>query len=113
LLRGGDLEGGGSCGEGLPWEERVASQGERRRGGQVCVGRKGGGQEGKKGERATTRVSLWENRNDATNDSDLASNSHNPFSHIHAPKINLCQLVFGILQCREHHGSDTRKWRHE
>jgi hypothetical protein len=40
LLREGDLEGGGSRGEGLPWEERAASQGERGR---------GGGQEGAKG----------------------------------------------------------------
>jgi hypothetical protein len=38
----------------------AANQGERGRGGQVCVGRKGGGQEGQKGERATTRVSLRE-----------------------------------------------------
>jgi hypothetical protein len=78
---GGDLEGGGSCGEELPWEERAASQGERGRGGQVCGGRKGGGgQEGQKGERATTRVSLQEKRNDATDDSDLASNDPQPFS---------------------------------
>jgi hypothetical protein len=37
-------------------------------------------------------------RNDATNDSDLASNGPQPFSHFHAPKINLWQLYFGILQ---------------
>ena len=42
-----------------------------------------------KGERATTRVSLREKRNDATDDSNLASNGPQPFSHIHAPKINL------------------------
>jgi hypothetical protein len=78
---GGDLEGGGCCGEGLPWEERVASQGERGRGGQVCVGwRKGGGQEGQKGERVTTRVSLREKRNDTIDDSDLASNGPQPTS---------------------------------
>jgi hypothetical protein len=59
--------------------------------GQPSVGgeRGGGGQEGAKGEKATTRVSLREKRNDATNDSDLASNGPQPFSHIHAPKINL------------------------
>jgi hypothetical protein len=55
-------------------------------------GRKGGDQEGAKGEKATTRVSLWEKRNDATDDSDLACNGPQPFSHIHAPKINLWQL---------------------
>jgi hypothetical protein len=41
--------------------------------------RGGGGQEGQKGERATTRVSLREKRNDATDDSDLASNGPQPF----------------------------------
>jgi hypothetical protein len=35
---------------------------------------RGGDQEGQKGEKATTRVSLREKRNDATDDSDLASN---------------------------------------
>jgi hypothetical protein len=35
---------------------------------------------------------------DATDDSDLASNGPQPFSHIHAPKINLWQHFFGILQ---------------
>jgi hypothetical protein len=39
---GGDLEGEESRGEGLPWEERAASQGERGRGGQVCGGESGG-----------------------------------------------------------------------
>jgi hypothetical protein len=43
-------------------------------------GKKRGGQEGQKGERATTRVSLQEKRNDATDDSDLASNDPQPFS---------------------------------
>jgi hypothetical protein len=53
---------------------------------------KGGGvaaNKGEKGERATTRVSLREKRNDATDDSDLASNGPQPFSHIHALKVNL------------------------
>jgi hypothetical protein len=40
---------------------------------------------------------LREKRSDATDDSDLASNSPQPFSHIHAPKINLWQHFFGIL----------------
>jgi hypothetical protein len=57
---GGDLEGGGSHEEGLLWEERAASQGERGKGRPSVWGRKGGGQEGQKGERATTRVSLRE-----------------------------------------------------
>jgi hypothetical protein len=61
----------------------------RGRGSQVWGKREGGGQEGEKGGRATTRVSLWEKRNDATDDSDLASNGPQPFSHIHALKINL------------------------
>jgi hypothetical protein len=70
----------------MPWEER---------GGQVWgVAAK----KGQKGERATTRVSLREKRNDATDDSDLASNAPQPFSHIHALKINLWQHFFGILQ---------------
>jgi hypothetical protein len=58
---------------------------------------KGGGAAKQKGERATTRVSLREKRNDATDDFDLASNGPQPFSHIHAPKINLLQYFFGIL----------------
>jgi hypothetical protein len=94
---GGDLEGGGSRGEGLPWEDRAASQGERGRGGQVCGGERGAAKKGQNGERVTTRVSLREKRNDATDDSDLASNGPQPFSHIHAPKINLWQHFFGIL----------------
>jgi hypothetical protein len=74
------------------------AQGERGRGGQVWVGKGGvAAKKGQKGERATTRVSLGEKRNDATDDSDLASNGPQPFSHIHAPKINLWQHFFGIL----------------
>jgi hypothetical protein len=34
---------------------------------------------GQKGKKATTRVSLREKRNDATDDSDLASNGPQPF----------------------------------
>jgi hypothetical protein len=45
----------------------------------VCGEKGGGGQEGQKGKRATTRVSLREKRNDATDDSDLASNGLQPF----------------------------------
>jgi hypothetical protein len=68
--------------------------------GRPSVGGKGGGvaaKKGQKGERATTWVSLREKRNDATDDSDLASNGPQPFSHIHASKINLWQHFFGIL----------------
>jgi hypothetical protein len=61
-------------------------------------GRKGGDQDGQKGKRATTRVSLQEKRNDATDDSDLASNDPQPFSPIHALKINLWSTFFEILQ---------------
>jgi hypothetical protein len=42
--------------------------------------------------------SLQEKRSDTIDDSDLASNGPQPFSHIHAPKINLWQHFFGILQ---------------
>jgi hypothetical protein len=74
----------------------AVSQGERGRGGQVCGGEGGvAAKKGQKGERATTRVSLREKRNDATNDSDLASNGPQSFSHIHAPKINLWQHFLG------------------
>ena len=46
-----------------------------------CVwGERGAAKKGQKGERATTRVSLREKRNDATDDSDLASNDPQPFS---------------------------------
>jgi hypothetical protein len=78
-----------------------------------CHGRRGGGQQrgrggaakcggrgvaAKKGEKGGgTRVSLREKRNDASDDSDLASNGPQPFSHILAPKINLRQHFFGIL----------------
>jgi hypothetical protein len=65
--------------------------------------RRGGGQERggegrpRKGKRGAPRVSLREKRNDASDDSDLSSNGTQPFSHIHAPKINLWQHFFGIL----------------
>jgi hypothetical protein len=73
-------------------------QGEKGRGGQVCgVGERGRPRRAKRGERATTRFSLRERRNEATDDSNLASNGPQPFSHIHAPKINLRQHFFGIL----------------
>jgi hypothetical protein len=51
---GGDLEGGGSRGEGLPWEERTASP-RGKEGGAAKCGRGGGGrgdgQVGAKGEK--------------------------------------------------------------
>jgi hypothetical protein len=48
---GGDLEGGGSRGEGLPWEERTTSPREKERGAAKCGrgGERGGGQVGAKG----------------------------------------------------------------
>jgi hypothetical protein len=61
----------------------------RGRGGQVWGARGVAAKKRQKGGRATTRVSLQEERNEATDDSDLASNGPQPFSHIHAPKINL------------------------
>ena len=96
---GGDLEGGGSRGEGLPWEERTASPREKERGAAKCW-RGGKGwrpSRGKRGKRPPLGFSLREKRSDATDDSDLASNGPQPFSHIHAPKINLWQHFFGIL----------------
>jgi hypothetical protein len=79
-------------GEGWP------TKGKRGRGGQVWGGeREGAAKKGQKGERATTSVSLREKRNVATDDSDLESNGPQPFSHIHAPKINLWQHFLGIL----------------
>jgi hypothetical protein len=95
---GGDLEGGGSRGEGLPWEERAASQGERGRGGQVWGGERGGGQEGQMGKRATARVSLREKRNDATDDSNLASNDPQPFFLHPRTEDQPLATFFGILQ---------------
>jgi hypothetical protein len=65
------------------------AKGKRGRGGQVWGGGGIAAKYGQKGEKATTRVSLREKRNDTTDDSDLASNGPQPFSHIHAPKINL------------------------
>jgi hypothetical protein len=47
---GGDLEGGGSHGGGMPWEERVSSQGERGRGGQMGGGERGAAKKGKRGK---------------------------------------------------------------
>jgi hypothetical protein len=60
LLRGGDLEGGGSSGEGrgrLQWGGEGAAPG-RGRGGAARKGQKGGGHLGL----------LWEKRNDASDD---------------------------------------------
>jgi hypothetical protein len=74
-------------------------KGKGERGGQVWEGGKGWQpSRGKRGKRPPLGFSLREKRSDATDDSDLASNSPQPFSHIHAPKINLWQHFFGILQ---------------
>jgi hypothetical protein len=55
--------------------------------GRPSLGGKGvAAKKGQKGEKATTSVSLREKRNDATDDSDLASNGPQPFSHIHATR---------------------------
>jgi hypothetical protein len=70
-------------------------------------GRKGGAaKKGQKGEKATTRVSLREKRNDATDDSDLASNGPQPFFDIHAPKINLLQQFFWDITIKATRGAD-------
>jgi hypothetical protein len=74
-------------------------KGKGSRGGQVWEGGKGWRpSRGKRGKRLPLGFSLREKRSDATDDSDLASNGPQPFSHIHAPKINLWQHFFGILQ---------------
>jgi hypothetical protein len=62
------------------------------------LGRKGGGQEGQKGERATTRVSLREKQNDATDDSDLASNDPQPFFPHPRTEDQPLATFFRILQ---------------
>jgi hypothetical protein len=80
--------------------------------GRPCVWgeKEGGDQEGQKGERATTRVSLWEKRNDATDDSDLASNGPQPFfPHPRTEDLPLATF-FGILQAQSKIGeSNTHK----
>jgi hypothetical protein len=63
-----------------------------------CVwGRNGGGQEGQKGERATTRVSFREKRNDAIDDSDLGSNGPQPFFPHPCTEDQPLATCFGIL----------------
>jgi hypothetical protein len=69
LLLGGVLEGGGSRGEGrgrLPWEEKGGQQ--RGRGGAAKCGERGVAAKKEEKRGATTRVFLWENRNDASDD---------------------------------------------
>jgi hypothetical protein len=74
-------------------------KGKGERGGQVWEGGKGWRpSRGKRGKRPPLGFSLRDQRCDATDDSDLASNGPQPFSYIHAPKINLWQHFFGILQ---------------
>jgi hypothetical protein len=94
---GGDLEGGGRRGEGLPWEERVASPREEGKGRPSMWGRKGGGQAGAKGGKGHTRVSFREKRNDATDDSDLASNGPQPFFPTSMHRRSTFGNFFGIL----------------
>jgi hypothetical protein len=70
-------------------------KGKGGRGGQVWEGGKGWRpSRGKRGKRLPLGFSLQEKRSDASDDSDLASNSPQPFSHIHALKINLWQHFF-------------------
>jgi hypothetical protein len=47
---GGDPEGGGSCGEVLPWEERAASQGEGEGAAKCVGGERGAAKKGKRGK---------------------------------------------------------------
>jgi hypothetical protein len=74
-------------------------KGKGGRGGQVWEGGKGWRpSRGKRGKRPPLGFSLREKRSDTTDDSDLASNGPQPFSHIHAPKINLWQLFLGYYR---------------
>jgi hypothetical protein len=71
------------------------AQGERREGRPSVGGGKGWRpSRGKRGKRPPLGFSFREKRSDTTDDSDLASNGPQPFSHIHAPKINLWQHFF-------------------
>jgi hypothetical protein len=64
----------------------------------VWGGETGAAKQGQKGERATTRVSLQEKRNNVTDDFDLASNSPQPFfPHPHTKDQPLATF-FCILQ---------------
>jgi hypothetical protein len=89
-------------------------KGRRGRGrGRLSVGggEKGGwaAKKGQKGKRATTRVSLREKRNDATDDSDLASNGPQPFSDIHAPNSTFGNIFLGYYKnCRTHQFQRTK-----
>jgi hypothetical protein len=76
-------------------EEDGQPKGKGGRGDQVWEGGKGWRpSRGKRGKRLPLGFSLREKRRDATYDSDLASNGPQPFSNIHAPKINLWQHFF-------------------
>jgi hypothetical protein len=86
LLHGGDLEGGGNSGEvegGCNGEESGQSRKGEGRGGPERG--KGGGHLGFFGGRKETTPQMT---------SDLASNAPQPFSHIHAPKINFWSTFF-------------------
>jgi hypothetical protein len=65
------------------------------------MGRRGGGQEKKgregrpgRGERGAPRVFCERKETTPQMTSDLASNGPQPFSHIHAPKINFWSTIF-------------------
>ena len=67
-------------------------------------GEKGGQPRRAKGEKATTRVSLREKRNDAIDDSDLASNGPQPFFPYPLTEDQLLgQHFFGILHYGPRH----------
>jgi hypothetical protein len=94
---GGDLEGGGSHGEGLPSEERAASPREKERGA------------AKRGKRPPLGFSWREKRSDATDDSDLTSNGRQPFSHIHAPRITFGNIFLGYYRETQTCGDSSQK----
>jgi hypothetical protein len=96
LLRGGDLEGGGNNGvlEGDCNGEERGRPGKGKGGGKKGEGEwrprkgKGGGHLGFFCGRKETTLQMT---------SDLASNGPQPFSHIHAPKINFFSTFFGDI----------------
>jgi hypothetical protein len=90
LLRGGDLEGGGRRGEGrglLQMGRRGDGSREGREGVARKVGKERGGHLGFCERKETTPQMT----------SDFASNGPQPFSHIHATKINFWSTFFRIL----------------
>jgi hypothetical protein len=111
------LRGGRSRGRRKPWRgasmggEGGQPRGEGKGRPSVWGGRKGGSQEGQKAERATTRVSLREKRNDTTDDSDLASNGPQTFfPHPRTEDQPLATFFWDITSSLLRHLPPTPEW---